>query len=659
MQILGTFFLLICVFINFLSPLNCYADPILIKDSVFQLAQSKKISDSRAWKKLLHIEPNFMGFSSNQISDKNFYLSFSDEYKKYTELEATLIAFTEPAEKYSRLIPHPLDKKNTTQILDHSQHPLCRFPARLMFLKSQLQEATEYWNSLPKLNCVFQNIYLEALNPESVSFVFSSYYSDSPGSAFGHTFFRINRKAEAFQIKQELLDYGVGYAANVTVSNQFIYALYGLIGGFKGAWTNLPYYYKVREYNDFEARDLWSYDLNLQPDEVKMLLLHFWEVGPHYYTYYFFTQNCAYHMLTMLEAAAPRLHLTEHVPFYYVIPSDSMKSLFFENNLVQNVSFRPSIRKVFLERVKRLNPTSFEIFIKYVQDNNFSDSLKNISDQEQALLLDAAIDLVDLHHPNLNPQNDKDLYLKKEGLLQRRAQLNFISPHVNLKPQTLTQPENSHGSSRVGLIYLQDTNVKYGLLEYRFALHDLQDPQWGLPQNSQLEFFNFKFKILPTYLPSRLQFQEMNLFKVFNLNPINFFENKASWGADLGIQNKKAYCSEVDDTCLLIGSLIKYGVSQNIFSQNFTLWALGTINLRYGATLLNSKYYAAPGFELGFLYRFNDEVSIFSQFSREYPLNRLYQQNYELQYRQSVGRNTSFGFGIENDFSKILAFYYF
>ena len=58
--------------------------------------------------------------------------------------------------------------------------------------------------------------------------------------------------------------------ANVTVSNGALYAVLGLVGGFTGSWSNLPYYYKVREYNNFEARDLWSYDLNLRPDEVAL-----------------------------------------------------------------------------------------------------------------------------------------------------------------------------------------------------------------------------------------------------------------------------------------------------------------------------------------------------------------------------------------------------
>lgn len=623
-------------------------------EKVLQLAVQKQVSDSRAWKKLLHIEPNMFGLSSRQISDPGFYLSNSPEYIKLSELEATLAGFAESPEKYARVIDHPLKKNQTLKVLDHSQHPICRFPARLAFLQTVLGDDHEFWSGLPKLNCVYKDIFLEAVNPESVSFVFSSYYSDSPGSAFGHTFFRINRQSSAAKSKQELLDYGVGFAANVTVSNSALYALLGLVGGFTGSWSNLPYYYKVREYNNFEARDLWSYDLNLQPAEVLMLALHLWEVGPHFYTYYFFTQNCAFHMLTLLEAAAPRLHLIEHVPFYYVIPADSMKALFYEKGLVKGVSFRPSIRKVFLERVKMLDLPTYAAFEKYSVSGDIAEINNLASEQQRALFLDAAMDLVDLRYPNLDIERNREQYLKKDELLKTRSTTNFISPEVAVKASVEDQPEGSHGSSRLGLNYQEKNGIKAGNLTYRFALHDLQDPQTGLPQNSQLEFFNFNFRLMP----GELKFEEMNIFKVLNLNPVNFFENKASWGFELGVQNKHKFCLAETD-CFLYGALAKYGTSRTLGSENLFAWSLGTLNLRYGQSLPDSELYAAAGFELGLLYRFTSESSFLTRFAREYPTGREYDQNYEAELRHSPFPDTSFGLRVRDDEYGVLFYYYY
>lgn len=647
MKIFGTF-----IFVVILHSL-CFALPST--DSIFQLADAKKISNSRAWKKLLHIERNFFGIPTTQIADSKFFLSNLPEFNTNDELRATLLAFQVPAEKMAQVIPHPLKNNSDVKITDHSQHALCRFPARLKFLETELADAVDFWSSLPKVTCTYQNIFLDSLSPKDISFVFSSYYADSPGSAFGHTFFRINRHSQQTKIKQELLDFGIGFAANVTVTNPAAYALMGLFGGFTGAWTNLPYYYKVREYNNYEARDLWSYDLNLSPAEVEMFALHIWEVGAHSYNYFFFTQNCAYHMLTVLEAAAPRLHLIEHVPFYYIIPADSMKALFFEKDFVKSFDFRPSARKVFLERTKRLDPAVLPDFEIFADTETLPASVAAMNDLQKALFLDAAIDLVDLRHPQLDVKKNKELYLKKETLLTQRAQVNVVSPELHIPYDPEARPELSHGSSRLGLIYFEKLQLKTGLLNYRFALHEMQDPQTGMPKFSQLEFFNFEFEALP----NDLHFREMNLFKVFNLSPQNFFEKKASWGFELGIQNKSEYCSREDPDCYLSGFLAKYGTAIHLYNDDSVAWALATLNGRYGAALMESKYYLAPGFEFGLLYRFSDQASVLATFGREFALSGPYQKNFHVEFRQTFFKTFSLGVLIKNDVSGVAGYYYF
>lgn len=646
------FFLFFTFFLIYSSPSASSLNelPVIIKEIIID-AREKKISTSRAWKKLLHIERNAVGIKVSQVTDQNFFLSNEVSFDGYEELEATLLSFHEPAEKFEKLIDPPRASQSNSKekIRDHSQHPICRFPARLSFLKKELNTSVKYWESLPKVDCVYQKIFLNALQPVSVSFVFSSYYSDSPGSAFGHTFFRINKNSKS---KQELLDYGVGYAANVTVSNGFLYAMFGLFGGFTGSWTNVPYYYKVREYNDFEARDLWSYDLNLTSDEVNMLVLHLWEVGAHFYTYYFFSQNCAYHMLTILEAAAPRLDLIQHVPFYYVIPSDSIKALFYESNLVKDISFRPSIRRAFIERYNLLDSASKQEFKNYIKTQRIPDSFDSLSNHQQALFLDAAIDLFDLKNPK---QFETDAALINEKIKQKllieRSKVNFISQDLDISPDLTDEPTKSHGSSRLGVKTFTKKKDNFTLLSYRFALHDLLDYQVGLPRNSQLEFFNISAKIKA----EKINLEEVTFFKVKNLNPINFFESKPSWGAEVGVINKTKSCTEVD-RCYLFGSTIKYGFSKPLFEgSSLIYWGMGTLNLRYGEALKNSRDYLAPGAELGILYRFSDQQSILANYMREFPYKRSFDHDYSVEYRFSLMDKYQLGFFTKNDYYGILA----
>lgn len=642
MKILAALFIL-----NSFLSFPAFAQEASQLNQVTEAAINKNIQQSRQWLKLLHIERNWLGIKSRQVTSKSFF--FSDGVDPKEEMIKTLAAFEMPAQSFAKEV---LNSKNE-KIIDHSEHPVCRFPARLKFLKNQLNEFDGFWNSLPKVNCTFKDIFLRAVDAKSVSYVFSSYYSDSPGSAFGHTFFRINRKANVE--RQELLDFGVGYAAQVTVDNPIAYALLGLVGGFNGIWTNLPYYYKVREYNDFEARDLWSYDLNLSPEEVEMVTLHLWEVGSSSYTYYFFTQNCAFHMLTLLEAAAPRLHLIDHVPFYYVIPADSMKTLFFEKDLVENISFRPSLRKVFQERVSKLDPQSLKDLYRFASDYTISHDKNNRSDEQYAAYLDTILDLINLKFPNLNGKKNEKIFAIKEEILNMRAEINHISEPIVLPAKINERPDLSHGSSRFSVNYtkLQDT---FGA-SYRFAIHDLLDNSIGMPENSQLEFFNLSFK----KYDNKISLENFNLFKVLNLNPINFYEKKMSWGFKLGSRRfdidpgkvKPFYSNGVE-------AQVGYSFELTKETRPFTLWTMARFDIGYADKAKNDHYgHGALGYQVGLLKRFNNQHAFLLTYEKMHPYKMVSFERAEFEFRSSLTKDLSLGIGFAEKHFKAEAYFYF
>jgi hypothetical protein len=639
-KILAAFFILFS--------LNAFSQDTSLLTQVTEAAKAKNISQSRQWLKLLHIERNWLGMKGSQVTSKQFFFS-NDRSDSEEELVKTLASFQLPAASFAKEITNNRNEK----IIDHSEHPLCKFPARLKYLKNELKEYPQFWISLPEVNCSFQKIYLRALDAKSVSFVFSSYYSDSPGSAFGHTFFRFNRKSNLE--RQELLDFGIGYAAQVSVTNPVAYALFGLIGGFSGVWTNLPYYYKVREYNDFEARDLWSYDLNLSDEEVEMLALHLWEVGSNSYTYYFFTQNCAFHMLTVLEAAAPRLHLIEHVPFYYVIPADSMKTLFYEKDFVRNISYRPSLRKVFQERSKKLDSQSMEDLRQFARDYKISQDKGQRTDEQYANYLDAVLDLISLRSPNLTEKKDEKMFAIKEDVLKLRAGINHISTPVVLEPQENERPDLSHGSSRFSMNYTKRKD-DFGLT-YRFAIHDLLDNSIGMPENSQLEFFDLSFKRYDT----GIALENFNLFKVLNLNPLNFYEKKMSWGLKLGSRRMDIDPGKIRPF-YSTGMEAQVGYSFELTKEKrpFTLWTMARVDLGYADKAKNDHYgYGALGYQVGLLKRFNNQHAFLLTYEKMHPYKLPSFERTEFEFRSSLTKNFSLGAGFAEKYLKVEAYFYF
>src|SRR5207237_21150 len=121
-----------------------------------------------------------------------------------------------------------------------------------------------------------------------------------------------------------------------------MYAYEVMTGGFKGYFSSMPYYLKVQEYRDFESRDIWEYRLNFTRDQVLQMLRHAWELGNTYFDYFYLKENCAYHILSLLEVADPRLHLTDAFTVW-TIPADTIRLITSEPGLVGAIVFRPSL----------------------------------------------------------------------------------------------------------------------------------------------------------------------------------------------------------------------------------------------------------------------------------------------------------------------------
>ena len=83
---------------------------------------------------------------------------------------------------------------------------------------------------------------------------------------YGHTLLRIDARDQ--DERTRLLAYAFNSAAAVQEPNGLTFAVQGLLGGYPGTFSVLPYYVKVREYTDLENRDLWEYELALETHEV-------------------------------------------------------------------------------------------------------------------------------------------------------------------------------------------------------------------------------------------------------------------------------------------------------------------------------------------------------------------------------------------------------
>jgi len=417
--------------------------------------------------------------------------------------------------------------------LDASVH--CRLPRKTRWLQSKLARFL-----YPKSQkCPGLKSFQEKTKAESVALVFSSFYLNNPSSSFGHTFLRlIPRKITASSTvapivtdqQSELLDFGVNYAANTPPGiNALFYMFGGLAGFFPGTYSGMPYYFKVREYNDSESRDLWSYHLNLDSTEVSHLIERIWEVGSVRYPYYYFTSNCSAIILHALEVAAPRFVLMDRLKVY-VIPSDTVRLVAQTPGLIKAIDFRPSSKAVAVNRYALLSNRERADFRDY--ETKLPEYEKSPHSQP-VNVVDAWIDDFDASHTAAELETKADVKKARFRLLSLRAKIKSSSQSLNYPTEVKQRPDLAHPSGRLGLGFGHEKNVgSYSELALRFALHDELDPALGYPPYSKIEMMGFKARIPVD--GNKIEFEDLTFARVRSFSPLNRRYSGLSWQADLG-----------------------------------------------------------------------------------------------------------------------------
>lgn len=469
-----------------------------------------------AWLKLVHFRRTWSGWES-EIDGEAFFVSPEGKHDPEAELLATW-------EKFRAESPDVAEENSF----------LCRFPARRKWFEAKAPAAAITWSARP---CERFEKWRVTVTGSSLSLIFSSFYLNNPSSTFGHTFLRINKDASKKDgQRHELLDYGINYAANADTGNPFVYSWKGLTGGFPGTFTIVPYYYKVREYNNSESRDLWDYQLSLSPDAVDTFVRHLWELGPTYADYWYLTENCSYQVLTLLEAAEPSLDLMSRLK-KDIIPSDTLKVVMETPGLVTKVSYRPSIRAEFEARLSLLDGPEKDRLADLVPALTMPADFKSLDEDSRRRILDAGLDWMD-YQKTLEVQKEATPEFRfKSRLLAERSRIDAVTPSLRLEAPERERPHLSHGSRRLTIGAQAGSDSGRGLiLSYRFALHDLLDPVTGYPDSAQIIFLDTR--ALWSEETRRLRLEEFNLFEVVTLTPWSRFTRPLSWRLRVGLERE-------------------------------------------------------------------------------------------------------------------------
>ena len=499
---------------------NRKPDPTYLPELLAAI-KTRSLAEERGWLRLGHWRRGLLGGWESEADGPALFLSPQGKRDPAAELEATLTGF------FAAMDAAP----GGATLADPSlEHPMCRFPARFAWLAATVPIDLD---RLPPRACPRFEAFWRKVSARSATLVFSSYYLNNPSSAFGHTFLRLGKEeVTAGGERLDLIDQAVDFAAVTDTSNAILYAFEGLFGFFHGEFSTRPYFYKVREYADFESRDLWEYELALDGRKLALLVAHLWELGQTWFDYYYATENCSYHILGALEAADPDLDLLSHLgPM--TLPADSVKALFHNPRLVRAIRYRPSARTQLAARTAGLDERELDA-VERLAETGDSPGLEAMPTDALVRVIDAALDLVDVRHGrDIVVNADAAADALRQKLLERRSEIRVPSAPLVIVPSSFGGPERGHSSLRLGVgTAASREDGAVGVLEGRLALHDLLDPPAGFSPRTQIEFFKTRL----TFGDRRrvLHLEDASVVEVTSLNPIDRFERRVSWKMRLG-----------------------------------------------------------------------------------------------------------------------------
>lgn len=495
------------------------------------------------WNKLLHYRTQF-GKVESEVDSAHFFISKNGKTSPEEELRALIQALSsEKAQEY-----------------------VCRFPLRYKWLRATVENE---W-SFSTESCQIYNSFAGKLDPKNLSLVFSSFYINNPGSTFGHTFLRVSRYKD-FR-NNELLDYAINFAAEDAKDNVAVYMLKGLAGYYPGRFSVVPYYYKIREYSDHEFRDIWDYDLGLDQEQINRVIDHIWELGSVHFDYYYFTENCSYHILGLLNVAYDDVDLLRELSSAYVLPIDTVKEM-KRLGLIKDRKVRVSSYGKLLKETEGFTTEKLNI-VKAVANRpeKVTQITQGFSDREAAELLDASVTALDYLKADKILMGEKATTEERNSLLELRAINPHISEDLKFDPKKMFPPDESHDSSRLGM-FAGDRYQEgpFTGLEWRAAQHELLDPSQGHLKNSQVVIWDLRLRYQTVDFDSeKVILDRLRLIDLKKYQPSDFWNSSIAFDLGLGLDQRRE-CKSRD--CL--NPVMTFGVGNSTaFGQDTFLTLL-------------------------------------------------------------------------------------
>lgn len=529
--------------------------------------------DSAFWHLLVHYRPYKGGYKS-AVNEPAFFLSESGPGDPRAEYEAAKRIF--------------LTEKNAAAIN--------RFPLRYRFVcKSEGVEPDEslYSEDVARIS-VF------AKNTKRSFLVFASDYKSKPESMFGHTFLCFDAG------DSDCLALCVSYAADAGGAGRLEYFYKGVSGGFTGKYTSRPYFYKIKEYNYRDGRDLWEYGLNLNSDEVRTLLEHIYELqtsGQGGEPYYFFSENCSYAIIYLLALARPHSEILDTFPAW-VVPLDTVKAA-RKSGFHGESFYRPSAQAKVEALAAPLSRKDFERGRKISRDVSEAKALIESAGpgaENKSRILDFALEYYNYReYPKLNtPDSNRKEEFEKGAIeiARYRSRTGIVSAPLPLRPE---DPLRAHRPMRVQSGAGMEGKRSYALLSARLTYHAGDDPLYSFAPANELVGPELSLKLYDPGEKRDLSLESLTIARIASINRVSRLHAPVSWRISAALMRDRPF-----DNALGFSLSAESGLAAG--SRDAVFYTLGGFRMKAG-----EHFYLPLTMSGGAVIRLCDAIHVYSE----------------------------------------------
>jgi hypothetical protein len=372
-----------------------------------------------------------------------------------------------------------------------------------------------------------------------------------------------------------------------------------VLGSYPAFFGLRPYYQQLKRYADWENRDIWEYRLDVDEDQLNLLLMHLWELREVEFPYYFFTKNCSYELLRLLEigiadfAASARFRGP-------VIPVDTVRVITEKPDFVAGTRYRASPEtklRAGLRSLSRRDRSRVQAIVAGRLDPA-DEALEEIPPLRRVRILDIAYDQLRYEYLAGHVSEDESRGLSRR-ILTARSRHGRLPPGGGPAAIEIelpgVRPDQGHDTSLFALSAGWRDGETFIDLRLRPAFHGLMDNSGGYPESMQIRILDTRMRVYPE--SGRVRLQELTLFEIASLSPRSRVFKPWAWSAMTGLRTRRVPDGGGIDDAPVWGSQIGAGLAWDPHPA-VLLYGLADARLDVGPDL-EGDVSLGPGARLG------------------------------------------------------------